>query len=194
MKFGLIVRAYAPFPVFGLPPHEGDNRNATTSSDATSRVKAWVAFDMDTGKVELSHSKSDKSTMMLGLVDVSRTGTPIARVDHVKLGKGWLHFRLRAGGNVPTLKWVSPEINMHMAATFTVGSGQLNLTGELTGDQFPNFEVMLQDEKGTRRMVMTYNTSHNRWTGPEVNLWTDKKQPMNGICKSFAIDSSGRFV
>lgn len=131
--------------------------------------------------------------MFLGVMDVSATGTPVARVDHVQLGKNWLHFRLHTAGSNPTLPG-TPDIDMHMAATFSIGSGHLNLTGELTGDQFPNYEVMLQDEGGNRRMVMEYETGHNRWTGPEFNLWTDKKKPMNGLCKSFAINARGRFV
>ncbi|MDB4986007.1 MAG: hypothetical protein JWN04_1185, partial [Myxococcaceae bacterium] len=39
MKFGLVMRAYAPFNMFGLAFH-GDNRGPSTRSDVTSRVKA----------------------------------------------------------------------------------------------------------------------------------------------------------
>lgn len=194
MKFGFIVRSYAPFPTFGIPSHHGDNRNASTASSATSRLKAWVAFDPIAGIVETPHAKSDTSTIYLGwLGDYSKTGVPEIRIDSVQLGKAWLHFRLHAAGKNPLIA-VAADIDMHAAVTVSIDKGNLNITGELTGDQFPNYEVMLQDEGATRRMVMTYETGHGRRLGPEKDLWSDKKKPMNAICKSFPIDKHGRFV
>ena len=76
---------------------------------------------------------------------IRATGEPSVRIDSVRLGKGWIHFRLNAAGANPLFGVLSPDIDFHAALTATVDKGRLNLTGELTGDQFPNFEVMVQD-------------------------------------------------
>ena len=154
--------------------------------------KAWVVFDPIAGTVASPDAKCDETTL-LG-VNYSETELPKVRVDFVQLGKSWMHFRLNAAGANPIFKPASPDIDVHAAITASVADRRLDLTGELTGDRFPNFEVILQDEVKTRRMVMSYETSGNRWTGPETDLWRDRKRHMNANCKSFAIDDHGHFA
>ena len=84
MKFGLIMRAYAPFKVFGGPFH-GDNRGPTTSNSVTSRVKSWVDFDPVAGAVGSPHAKSDKSSVIV--IPHHAPGHPMTRVSVVKRGE-----------------------------------------------------------------------------------------------------------
>jgi hypothetical protein len=64
VKFGLILRAYAPFKQFGVAFH-GDNRGPTTSDSVTSRIKSWVEFDPVAGTLGSPHAKSDESSMVI---------------------------------------------------------------------------------------------------------------------------------
>jgi hypothetical protein len=74
----------------------------------------------------------------------------------------------------------------------SVGSGRLNVMADLTGDSFPNVEVILQDESGVRRMLCRYETDAGADAGPG-RLFTKGTDPMNGICRSFGLTEAGRF-
>lgn len=191
MKFGLIVRSYAPFDTFGGGFH-GDNRGPTTASNVTSRVKAWVTFDPMTGKVDKPEAKSDESRHPWFQPKV---GVPTARVDSTRLGPGWIHFRLSfAGANPITPRSVSPTIDTSVALTAAIGKGHLNINAELKGDQFPSSEVILEDHNGGRRMLQSHETDGGRDTGPFARLWGDRQGAMSAICASFPISEDGIFL
>ncbi|MDB4990129.1 MAG: hypothetical protein JWN04_5307 [Myxococcaceae bacterium] len=82
---------------------------------------------------------------------------------------------------------------MRVSTTAAIGSGRLNVNGVLTGDIFPNAEVMLQDEGGSRQMLFTAETSGGRHVGP-LRPIDDKKKPMNAICRSSTLNDQGRSV
>jgi hypothetical protein len=192
MKYGLIIRSYAPFESFGVPPFHGDARGPSTSSKVGSRMKAWVVFDPTTGRVEPPQAKSDESHLLVW-PHTRKTEVPRVRIDAVQLGSNWLHFRLSAAGANPVLPH-SPDIDVRAAVTVSVGKGHLNINAELTGDQFPNSEVVLQDEGGARRMLQSYETTGGRRTGPIARLPGEGRRPMSAICAAFPVDASGRFV
>lgn len=145
-----------------------------------------------TGKVGTPQAKSDESRHALFQ---SKVGIPQVRVDSIQLGPSWLHFRFRyAGGNPIIPKPVSPDINNHLLMTVAIGKGHLNINAELKGDQFPNSEVLVEDQTGTRRMVQSYETSGDRNFGPMARLPNDKRAPMSALCISFPVDGEGRFV
>jgi hypothetical protein len=78
--------------------------------------------------------------------------------------------------------------------TVVVGLKQrLNINAELTGDLFPNGEVLLLDQAGTVRMLQSYETDGGQNTGP-VRLFRKGNESMNGICMSYPLDGAGNFV
>ena len=190
MKFGLVLRAYAPFDWFGMAFH-GDNRGPTTSSDVTSRVKAWVVFDPTTGEIGYPSAKSDQSSFV-AILPFTATATPHAKLSAVMKGKNSLYFKLHAFGANPLIPG-SPNIDMYVAMTANVGDSRLNINVQLSGDQFPNVEMMLQDEGYSRRMLATYETNGSAHLGPG-RLMGNNQLAMNAICKSFPLNAAGRFV
>lgn len=189
MKFGLIMRAYAPFKVFG-GPFLGDARGPTTSSAVTSRVKSWVDFDPVAGTIGSPHAKSDQSGVIV--VPLRATGIPMTRVSLIKHGPNWISFRMHAAGANPLVPG-APNIDMVITITASVARGGLNINAQLGGDQFPNAEVIMQDERGARRMLFTYETDAGAHTGPFTRLAGSRPLPMNAICKSFPINAEGLF-
>lgn len=69
----------------------------------------------------------------------------------------------------------------------------MNIHGELTGDLFPNGEVLVLDQARTARMIQSYETDGSQNLGP-ARLYKKGYERMNGVCLSLPIDGSGRFV
>jgi hypothetical protein len=82
---------------------------------------------------------------------------------------------------------------MHVAITASVNGTRLDVAASLTGDGFPNAELILQDAAGNRQMLFTFETTGAAHTGP-MRLMGDPKKPMNSISKSFPLDDSGLFA
>jgi hypothetical protein len=192
MDYQLIMRSYAPFKSFGVPDFHGDGRGPTTSAKATARVAAWITFDPTKGTVGKPQGKSDETIMLT--LPLRATAIPEVRVDSVQLGKGWMHFRLNASAANPVFKRAAPNIDLHLSFTVSLTKQHLNVNADLTGDAFPNAEVMVQDPAGTRRMIYTFETSGGRRTGPFTHLAGDRQAKMNAICVSLPVNESGAFV
>jgi hypothetical protein len=127
-------------------------------------------------------------------LNVRATEVPKVRVDSVQPGKGWMHFRLNASGANPVLKPASPDIDLHLSFTVSLTKQHLNVNADLTGDAFPNAEVMVQDAAGTRRMIYTFETSGGPKAGPMTLLPADSQRRMNAICISLPVNETGGFV
>lgn len=189
MIFGLVLRAYAPFAWFG-GAFRGDNRGPTTSARVTSRIKSWVDFDPVAGTVGLAHAKSDASHWIVGTY--AEIGMPVSRVANVQRSKDARYFELRAAGSNPLVP-PAPPIDMAVGITAAVRPGRLDVQARLTGDGFPNVEVLIVDHTGARRALMSFETPGGAHTGP-LKLFHRGGQPMVGISRSYGIDAEGRFV
>ena len=189
MKYGLVLRAYAPFKRFGIA-FAGDARGPTTSPDVTSRIKAWVVFDPIAGTVEDPRAKSDASKYV-AVISHRATEAPMTRITRESAGSGWVNFQLHASGANPLVA-KSPPIDMHVSISANVSRDCLNINSQLNGDRFPNCEVIVQDEGGGRRMLMSFETDGSADVGP-LRLFGDARRGMNAICRSFPIDGAGRF-
>jgi hypothetical protein len=189
MLFGLILRAYAPFAQFG-GVYKGDARGPTTSPSVTSRVKTWVTFEPTTGKVGAPSGKSDASHFAVG-PSWTAVGIPVSRVSAIRSGKNAVYFQLHSSGNNPLFPG-SPPIDMHVAITASVADKRLDVAASLTGDGFPNAELIVQDSAGNRQMLLTFETTGGAHTGP-ARLMGDSKKQMNAISKSFPLNDAGLF-
>lgn len=197
MQFALIMRAYAPFDTFGFTFHgDGANRGPTTSNSVTSRMISWVVFDPMSGVFEKPNGRSDESKWAY-IFSARDRAIPVVRLDSQKLGPNWVHFRMHAAASnplIPPKGKLAPDIDLHCSITVAVGQGRLNVNADLTGDTFPNAEVMLEDESGTRRMNFSAETTGGRHTGPFVRLPGSGNAAMNAICRSFSTSESGQFI
>jgi hypothetical protein len=82
---------------------------------------------------------------------------------------------------------------MHVTITAVVVPGRLDIEASLSGDGFPNAELIVQDEQGNRQMLFTFETTGGPDTGP-LSLIGDSKRWMNGVSKSFRLVDPGVFV
>ena len=190
MLFGLILRSYAPFHRFG-GVYKGDDRGPTTAPKVTSRVKTWVTFDPVTGSVGKPSAKSDASHFAIG-PSWTATGIPIGRLSGVRSWKNGVYFQLHASGSNPLFPG-APPIDVHVGITASIVPGRLDISASLTGDGFPNAELMLQDVAGNRRMIFTFETTGGPDTGP-LRLMGDFRRAMNALSTYFEIDDAGHFV
>lgn len=189
MPYTLNVRSYAPFASFG-GGFEGDARGPSASSRATSRIAATVVFNPQTGQVG-KPGASSSGTAYLPL-NVRGMGEPRATLVQANRIPGGVAIRLDVAGANPLVP-LAPDIDLHADAKFTLTAGRLNVSLSLRGDAFPNAELFVADSAGNRRMILTYETSGGRLSGPALLLPMDRKRPMNAICISFPIDSQGAF-
>ena len=117
---------------------------------------------------------------------------PVGRVSGIRSWKNGVYFQLHASGSNPLFPG-APPIDVHVGITASIVPARLDLSASLSGDGFPNAELMIQDVTGTRRMVFTFETSGGPDTGP-LRLMGDSRRPMNAISTSFEIDDAGHFV
>ncbi|MDB4987972.1 MAG: hypothetical protein JWN04_3150 [Myxococcaceae bacterium] len=192
MNFGLILRAYAPFKRFG-GFYRGDNRGPTASSAVTSRVKAWVWFDPIAGTIGSPESKSDESHFagMFSFIKYNTAGIPNSRISAVKVGSNSIFFRLSASGSNPLFPG-APGIDMQVSMTANVCNQRLIISADLTGDSFPNVEIILSDEGGEQQLLCTYETDGGADTGP-LRLFARGKNSMSGLSWSYSLTDAGRF-
>jgi hypothetical protein len=122
-----------------------------------------------------------------------RRAVPDLRVTDVRLQRG-IHFQLDIYGANPLGPPGTPGIDVRVRFEAARATGRLNINANLTGDAFPNTEVILEDRAGRRRMLQSFVTSRGSFMGPMTLLWGNKQRPMNGLCASIAVDEQGRFV
>ncbi len=189
MLYALVLRSYAPFHRFG-GIYRGDGRGPTTSPHATSRVKSWIVFDPSTGHVGLPNARSDASHFAFG-PSWTATGMPVPRLSGVRRSAGWVSFQLHAAGSNPLFPG-APAIDVHVTVSASVTPRKLNMRASLTGDSFPNAEVMVQDYAGNRQMVLQFETTGSADAGP-LRLMGDRRADMGGVSVSFDIDDQGLF-
>jgi hypothetical protein len=94
---------------------------------------------------------------------------------------------------------LAPDIDVHHRATLTTtprsgANYTLNVTGQLSGDQFPSAEVIVVDSAGQSVLVHTYATPHGPAYGPMVSLTGDSNDPMGSYNVSINVDAQGHFT
>jgi hypothetical protein len=82
---------------------------------------------------------------------------------------------------------------MHEAITASASDKRLDVAASLTGDGFPNAELIVQDSAGSRQMLFTFETTGGAHTG-HTRLFGDSKKQMNAISKAFPLNDAGLFA
>jgi hypothetical protein len=180
---------YAPFKSFG-GGFEGDARGPSTSEKATARVAMQIMFNTQLGLIGKPSAMSSESKWLpLGL---RATGEPRASLSRaLRIPDGFDLLLDIAGAN--PLVYKSADIDLHVAMKIVVKNRYFGVQAQLHGDSFPNAEMFVADQRGSARMLLTYETSSGPTLGPYVNLPGDRSRHMNSICLSWPVDSAGYF-
>ena len=197
--FTFHIRAFAPFQSFGFGFH-GDNRGFTTStaSNVTSRVAQSFTLETDNGSITGGTPFSSPSSHPL---TSTKTGIPTGGVELLSssFGDGVNQFSLAsefAGANPLTPEDFTPSINVfsNLSITENREEGFLNISGALTGDNFPSTEAFITDPSGQSLFLGVGFLTGGRNTGPFTELEGDNKdRAITDFNLRIGIDADGNF-
>jgi RHS repeat-associated protein len=191
IPYPITIRSFAPFKTFGGGFH-GDNRGYTTSS-ATARVHQVINFDTDKSSISAKAWSSPTSHRFL---PGSLTETP-----SVEFRDG---FKTRTSGDSKTFmfgthsKGANPMVpgspNIDVFSDFSITenkkAGTLDISGTLTGDNFPSTEAFVTDPSGNNVFIGIgfYEGS------PFSSLDGENKRDISSFNFSISTDKKGNFT
>jgi RHS repeat-associated protein len=191
IPYPITIRSFAPFKTFGGGFH-GDNRGYTTGS-ATARVHQVINFDTDKSTISAKAWSSPTSHRFL---PGSLTETP-----SVKFTDG---FKTRTSGDSKTFmfgthsKGANPMVpgspNIDVFSDFSITenkkAGTLDISGTLTGDNFPSTEAFVTDPSGNNVFIGIgfYEGS------PFSSLDGENKRDISSFNFSISTDKKGNFT
>lgn len=167
MLYRLWARRYAPFYTFG-GGFEGDReRSSSTNEFDTARTIGCVPFDKEGVGKAIGRSSGTDHWLWPGdrvFADVDAKVTVQAR------SLSTLRFVLHTEGSNPLVPLISPDIDTYVYLTVSMSETQLTLEGEVKGDDFPNAEVFVTDERRGAVLLFAYETTGGAVTGPVTRL------------------------
>ncbi len=200
------VRSFAPFKSFGpFYAWKGDDRGFSTSSNVTSRLHQISNYETDTGA--FSHeARGAFSSSSYGAWAYSD-----AYLDNYSSGNnlnthmyGNNDAVLPAGalgqGNVlPYDGGPTWDIDVHTNLDINVsdldgGNQLLSITGQISGDKFPDAEAYVSDANGNSVFLGIFATQAGEIIGPTWTLRDDKNEPMMNINMGILTDKNGIFT
>lgn len=165
----VVTRSFALYKTFG-PSYNwyGDNRTFTTSRTASYRSSVEIEYETETRRVTQAKGGASRSHTVDGRKDAtSRTSV---RQDSYQENVIDVHS---AGKN--EAQRGSSDIDQFTQLRVTT-SGDiksnhvLNITGTISGDDFPNQEAIVYDKNGNALWLGNYTTSGSREWAPVFSL------------------------
>jgi len=200
IPYPITIRGFAPFKVFGFGFH-GDGRGYSTGN-VSARVHQKINFDTDKTTITTSawSSPSYKANNPSG----AKTATPavnftgdftIANNGDAKTFGFGTHV---AAGNPITPKIVTPNIDIfsNFSVTENKKAGTLNVSGSLTGDNFPSTEAFMTDPAGNNVFIGVGQIAagvDKDW-GPLKELPNENTRPIESFNFSISTDKKGNFT
>lgn len=198
IPYPITIRSFAPFKTFGYGFH-GDNRGYTTST-ATARVHQVINFDTDKSKISAKAWSSSTSHRFL---PGSRTATPSVEFTD--------EFKTRTSGDSKTFmfgthsKGANPMVpgspNIDVFSDFSITenkkAGTLDISGTLTGDNFPSTEAFMTDPSGQNVFlgIGQIGAGVGKDTGPMTELSGENRdRPVTNFNFSITTDKKGNFT
>jgi RHS repeat-associated protein len=173
----IITRSYAPFKTFGVPGDEfyGDNRGHTLDKGASYRTLASINYDTETQKTQAFGGRS-RSHNVRGTKDaISQT--------HVKNRSKGNNIDVHSYGNnaAQAGSWdIDQFTKIKVTTEGDIKTDHiLNITGAVSGDDFPNQESMIYDSQGNTLWLGNYATSGNSVTGPTMDLANENESDVH---------------
>ena len=163
----VVTRSYAPFPSFG-PGNKwhGDNRGATLNLNASYRTSVAISYDTET-KQSAAYGGRSRSYTTDGKKDAYSD-------THVENRSKDNNIDVHSYGNnaAQTGSW---DIDQFTKLTVNTegnikGDHILNVSGTVSGDDFPNGESMMYDSKGNTLWLGNSETKGDREWGPVADL------------------------
>jgi hypothetical protein len=193
MRYRLYVRRYAPFGSFGLA-FEGDHRAgpSVSLSDTARTIGEFII--LRTGISSPRGWSSGTRMVGPGAALGSSTASVSATIrSSAPIARGFRASLHTAGANpmVPG----APDIDTFVDISFSWGIGELVISGEVRGDNFPNAEIFLLDAAGNPALLFDFRTGGGRNTGPFTRLaGSHERQTLGSINTRIPLDRFGNFT
>jgi RHS repeat-associated protein len=187
----ITTRSYAPYKTFG-PGNKwhGDGRGHSNSRNASSRTSVTITHDTRTRETTAVGGQSRSYT-----TDGKRDATSRTSVDNRSKGE---KIDVHSYGNNAAQKgsWdidqftkLDAKIDGDIDSEHT-----LNVTGTISGDDFPNQESIVTDSEGNTVTLGTFETSGDRQSGPVTDLPFENEGDVNiKVNVSIKVDKNGVF-
>ena len=198
IPYGLWFRRYAPFATFGnigIGSFEGDTRTqASGAIGDTSRTYGCVLFNRSEAVRAYAGSSG---TVLFGLLGGSIHGMAKVKIAFAKKpSSGAIEFSAATEGGNPLVPG-APDIDtyVNVKASFST-PGQLNISGDVLGDNFPNLEVFLYCYRSKLSAILVDGrTTGGRDSGPGSRLFgTHATHRIAKFDVSLPIDGTGRLT
>jgi RHS repeat-associated protein len=194
IPYPITIRAFAPFNYFGGGFHgDGANRGFTTSSSATARVHQKINFDTDKTTMTTNAWSSPTSHRV---IPGSLTETPSIKFngDFTIKRNGdtkTFNFATHVAGSNPMVPGAPPiDIFSNFSIKENKKAGILDISGKLTGDNFPSTEAFVTDPKGNNVFIGVgfYEGS------PFSSLDGENQRDISSFNFSISTDKKGNFT
>jgi RHS repeat-associated protein len=200
IPYPITIRGFAPFSTFGFGFH-GDGRGYSTGN-VSARVHQKINFDTDKTTMTTSAWSSPSSHNLNS--DHKRTATPSVNFtgDFTINQKGdskTFGFGSHVKAANPLTPPGSPNIDIfsNFSVTENKKAGTLNVSGSLTGDNFPSTEAFMTDPYGNNVFIgvgqIAAGVGAN--TGPFTELpGENSTNPITSFNFSISTDKKGNFT
>jgi hypothetical protein len=201
IPYPITIRGFAPFKSFGFGFH-GDDRGYSTGN-VSARVHQKINFDTDKTQIKTtawsspSFRTSDPHNQKTATPEVKFEGdfTIKQNGDNKTFGFG-THV---AAGNPLTPQALTPNIDIfsNFSITENKKAGTLNISGKLTGDNFPSTEAFISDPSGQNVFIGVgqIGAGVGQNTGPFTELpGENSTRPITDFNFSITTDKKGNFT
>jgi hypothetical protein len=201
IPYPITIGSFAPFKDFGGGYH-GDERGYSTKPDLSSKVTQSIAFDTDKGTIRTS-AYSHPSWRVANPED-KRTRTPRVQITSqvsIKASSDSESFSFSTwyGGSNPFV-WYAPAVatEIDVFASFNIvenkKAGTLDITANLTGDNFPSTEAYITDPSGQSVFIgIGFYQGNNKETAPVNYLPFQNQRSISSLSLRILIDGRGNF-
>ena len=175
----ITTRSYAPFKEFGPPfaRYHGDDRGHSSDLNASYRTSVGINYDTETH--DRSFDKGNSLSYKIGSKPEDGTYSKTNVKDRSSENSLDVHSY---GNNADvTGSW---DIDQFTKLSVTTdgdikGDHILNITGTISGDDFPNQESFVTDANGNSLWLGNFATTGGEGTGPTLDLMRENEKDVN---------------
>jgi RHS repeat-associated protein len=189
----IITRSYAPFKTFGpsFASFKGDNRGHTLDKGATYRTLASITHDTETRKTSATGGHSTSTASDGSKSAVSETTIKNRKPDGDKIDVHSYGNNAAQPGSWDIDQFTKLDVKIEGNVK---KDHILNVSGTISGDDFPNQESIIYDSKGNTLWLGNYETSGDAVTGPTMNLARENEGDVNiNVNVRIKVDKNGVF-